>query len=284
VGNSLRYRVLGPLEVELDGGIPAHLPRRQGKLVAVLLVFAGDSCSRDMLVRTLWGDNPPASPGRALGICLCRARQALGPGGCLHTLEDGALRADPEPQDLDLTRFVRLHSAALRLLEGGHLRPASDTLEQALACWRDPPLPDLRFEQTLACWRDPPLADLPEGPGAPEVAARRTRLLEQRSAAWLTLADILLEVGDHQRILPYLQARVIAEPICEHAWAQFMAALYQGGRSGEALAVYSKARTELVRALGTEPGAELQDLYVQILAGTPARFPVLRAEAALRRP
>jgi hypothetical protein len=67
----------------------------------------------------------------------------------------------------------------LRRLEHGHLRPAGEALEQALACWRNPPLPDL--------------------PDAPEVAAQCTWLLKERELAWLTLADILLALGDHGR-------------------------------------------------------------------------------------
>jgi DNA-binding SARP family transcriptional activator len=269
----MEYRVLSSLDVIRDDDGRAVFRRNEAQLVAVLLVFAGEPCSQDMLVRTLWGDGLPEKPERALGTCLCRARTALGPGGCLRTLDDGALRADPAPQDLDLTRFLRLHSAALRLLEQGHLRPASEKLEQALACWHHPPLPDLHLDRPFTSWRHPPLDDLPD---APEVAARRTRLLEQRRLAWLTLADILLKLGDHDRILPRLRARVIADPICEHAWAQLMLGLRQGGRDDEALEAYSRARMELIRTLGAEPGAELQDLREQIRAGTPpaSRYPM----------
>jgi DNA-binding SARP family transcriptional activator len=263
---NMEYRVLGSLEIIRNDGAPAVFRPSEAQLVAVLLVFAGDPCSQGWLVRTLWGDTPPDKPERALATVLCRARAALGPGGCLRTLDDGAIRAEPGPQELDLARFLHLRAAGRQLLEQGRLRPASEKLELALACWDHPPQPDLHLDQPLESWRHPPMADLP---GAPEVAARQTRLLEQRRLAWLTLADILLELGDHNRILPRLRARVIADPICEHAWAQLMLALYQGGRGGEALAFYGQARTELVTALGTEPGAELQDLRELILAGTP---------------
>jgi DNA-binding SARP family transcriptional activator len=269
----LQYRVLSYLTVVRDDGVSPHLPRKQRELVAVLLVFAGESCSRDMLVHTLWGDSPPANPERALQTCLCRARAGLGPGGCLQTLNGGAIRAQPQMQDLDLTRFLERRAAALRALEHGYLGPASMALEAALACWHDSARnPDL--EVAPQSWSEPLLADLPD---APEVAAERTRLLKEREMAWLTLADTLLALGDHKRILPDLHARVVAEPLCERSWAQLMLALYQSGRNGEALAAYSRARMELVRTLGTEPGAELQDLRDQVLAGpagsVPARWP-----------
>jgi DNA-binding SARP family transcriptional activator len=275
----MEYRVLGSLDIVRDDGRHAVFRHRERQLVAVLLVFPGDPCSRDMLIRAVWQDTPPATPERALRTCLFRARTALGPGGCLRTLDDGALLADPGEQDLDLARFLRLHSAALQLLRRGDLLPASEALEQALACWHDPPLGDLRFEQALACWRNPPLPDLPD---AFEVAARRTRLLEQRRLAWLTLADVLLELGDYYRILPHLRARVIADPICEHAWVQLMLALHRSGRDDEALAVYSKARGEIIRTLGTEPGAELQDLREHLRAGTPGASRYARPPAERR--
>jgi DNA-binding SARP family transcriptional activator len=247
-------RVLGPLQVVRSDGVPVHLARRERGLVAVLLVFAGEPCTRDMLVHAIWGSGqPPGSPARALQTCLCRARSAMGPGSCLHTLDDGALCAEPEPGDLDLTRFLQLRATGLRQLEHGHLRPAGEAFEQALACWRNPPLPDL--------------------PDVPEVAAERTRLLKERELAWLTLADILLALGDHDRLLPDLHARVVADPLCERSWAQLMLALHQSGRSGEALAAYSKARAEIVRALGTEPGAELQQLRDLVLVGHAAIVP-----------
>src|SRR5215831_16038250 len=172
----MEYRVLVPLQVIRDDGTPAVLGRRERELVAVLLVFAGEPCTRDMLVRAIWGGSLPASPAGALQTCLCRARRAMGPGSCLRTLDDGALRAEPGPQDLDLTRFLQLRATGQRRLGHGHLRPAAEPLEQALACWRDPPLPGL--------------------PDAPDVAAQRTWLLKERELAWLTLADVLLALGD----------------------------------------------------------------------------------------
>ena len=257
----MEYQVLGPLQVVRSDGVPVHLARRERGLVAVLLVFAGEPCTRDMLVRTIWGGRQPASPAGALQTCLCRARSAMGPGSCLRTLDDGALCAEPGPGDLDLTRFLQLRATALRRLEHGHLRPAGEAFEQALACWRNPPLPDL--------------------PDAPEVAAQRTRLLKERELAWLTLADILLALGDHDRLLPVLHARVVAEPLCERSWAQLMLALHQSGRSGEALAAYSKARAEIVRALGAEPGAELQQLRDLVLSGQARILPVQWPSAGL---
>ena len=223
--------------------------------MAVLLVFPGNPCGRDMLVRTLWRGRPPANPAAAVQTCLCRARAALGEEAAswLRTLDDGALLADPGEQDLDLSRFLQLHSSALQLLRSGYLDSASEALEQALACWRDPPLGDL--------------------PDAPEVAARRTELLEQRRLAWLTLADVLLTLGEQERILPGLAESVVDDPLDEHVLARLMLALYQSGRGGEALTYYDQARAEIIRILGAEPGAELRRLRDRLLTGQSVIIP-----------
>ncbi len=243
------FRILGPLEIISGDGTPVTPRRfRERTLAAVLLLFAGFPCSREMLVRALWGDGAPADPAAALRVCVCRTRRALGPANCLTTL-DGALRADPAPGDLDLTRFRQARHAAERMLQHSRLRPASAELQRALDCWRSPALAEL--------------------PDSLEIAAERARLMEQRRTIELTLADVLLELGDHDRILADLHERVVTEPLCERGWAQLITALHLGGRRREALAAYSRARVILVRSLGTEPGAELQHLLQLVLDGRP---------------
>ncbi len=241
----LDYRVLGPLEVVLDDGVPALVPRRERALVAVLLVLAWSPVSRDTLARALWGDSPPADPEAALRVCMCRARHALGAAGRCLTAREGAYRADPRPQDLDLGRFRQLRAAADGFFRRGQLRPASTALEQALACWRQPALADL--------------------PDAPELAAQRARLLEERRLTELALTDVLLQLGEHLRIVADLHARVVADPSCERSWAQLMLALYQCGRRGEALAVYTKATAALRPPNGGGPGDELQAVLNGVL-------------------
>lgn len=238
----MEYRVLGPLEVTRDDGGRIRFGPRERKFVTALLLLAWTPVSRDTLARAVWGDKPPADVPGQLRLVLFRARAAMGmPAGrrCLRSLDDTYL-ANPAREDFDLGRFWDLRASAERLVQAGALRPASAALRDA-----------------LACWREPGLAGLPE---APAVDAQRARLIEERHLTELACADVLLELGDHERILPWLHGLAIADPLGERAWAQFMLALYQSGRREAALGAYSKIRAELIRAYGTEPGAELQDL------------------------
>ncbi len=62
------------------------------------------------------------------------------------------------------------------------------------------------------------------------------------------------------------------EPLREKLWTLLMRALYGAGRPAEALEVYEEARTKIADELGVDPGAELRQLYQQILTadGDPA--------------
>ena len=256
----MKYQVLGPLRIASEDGSPSLVSPRERALVAVLLVFAGRWCSRELLLHAVWGARQPANPSAALRLCVWRASRALG-GGCLENLNGAAragagkpparaFRAVLAPGDLDLHRFRAERKAAGRLLEQDDLVAASEALERALDCWRDPPLDDL--------------------PDVPEVAAERAGLLEDRRLTWLTYADTMLRRGAQDQILPQLHARVITDPRCQPSWEQLVRALHQSGRPSEALEFYSKARLELVQNFGTEPGAEFRDTLGLVEASAPA--------------
>jgi DNA-binding SARP family transcriptional activator len=260
----VEFRILGPFEIRSDRGELLREPRRrQRELLAALLLFAGRACGHDLLARVLWGEAQPADPHAALRVCVCRARKVPGVASWL-TILPGAYRADTDADGLDLLRFRALVTVSGEQRAAGDLRTAAVLLARALSCWNDPPLSGL--------------------PAAPEIAAEAEGLLEQRRQAELDLADALLDLGEHQRILADLHARALADHLCERRWWQLMLALYLGGRRGEALAAYSRARAHLVSEFGTGPGAELQELLGAILRGAPPpaaswRHPADRAAA-----
>lgn len=254
----LDWRVLGPLEVIRDDGGLAVVPRRERALVSVLLVSAGPAVGRDTLARALWGEKPPADTPGQLRVVLSRARAALGKtaGGCLTTTKEGSYLASPAAGEFDLARFRDLRGEARHRLEDGTLPQAGSALQDALACWRDPPLADL--------------------PDTPVSAAQRDLLLAERQAAELDLTDVLLALGEHQKVVAGLNARVVADPHCQRSWAQFMLALYRCGRKSDALAAYTKATAALRPPYGDGPGPDLQAMLHGILtdwrggAGVPA--------------
>ena len=149
-----------------------------------------------------------------------------------------------EPGALDLERFEALVSQA----HGEETQAASDTLREALALWRGPPLADLG-----------------------EVArAERTQLEEQRASALEQRIDAELELGRHAELVPEIEALVREDPLRERRRAQLMLALYRSGRQADALDAYRSGRKLLADELGLEPGVELRQLEKRILEQDPS--------------
>jgi DNA-binding SARP family transcriptional activator len=239
----IRYRLLGPVEA------PAKLPGGKPKaLLARLLLEPGRVVPADTLVDDIWRD-PPASAHKVVQVYVSQLRKALG-AAAIETRAPGYL-VRAERDESDLGRFERLAERA-----GTTSEPArkASLLREALDLWRGP---------ALAEFRDEPFA---------ESAARR--LAELRLYALEERIDADLELGEHARLVPELEALVEQEPLRERPRGQLMVALYRCGRQAEALARYRDGRSLLVDELGIEPGPALQELERSIL----------RQEAALAEP
>ena len=82
------FRLLGPLEV-VDGSSPLRISAgKQRALLAVLLLNANKTVSRDRIVDDLWGDDMPSSARKMVQIHVSQLRKAL-PGMRLRTRAPG---------------------------------------------------------------------------------------------------------------------------------------------------------------------------------------------------
>jgi predicted ATPase/DNA-binding SARP family transcriptional activator len=246
----VEYRILGPLEV-FNAGIPIEVggPRHR-KLLAVLLVNAGDAVSSERLINGLWGEDPPISAPSMLHVRISEIRNALRAGrgdrnAGIVTGHSG-YQLQVEVDELDSRRFERLAGAGCQALARGDNVNASAKLHEALALWRGPPLSEV--------------ADEPFAQG--EIArleALHLQALEDRLEADLAL-------GHHAEIVAELEALVAEHPLRERFWCQLMLAHYRAGRQGDALQTYQAVRVLLMEQLGVEPGSELRQLHAAILA------------------
>ncbi|USX49250.1 BTAD domain-containing putative transcriptional regulator [Lentzea sp. HUAS12] len=231
------YRVLGPLEVLLDGE-PVAVPAGRGRvLLATLLLRANEIVPVNELVERVWDGRPPA-PDRAhktLQTVVLRLRQSLGAANCVRTSSRG-YTAEVGPGQLDLAEFRRL--AAL----GEH--------RTALALWRGPVLGDVASE-SLHSEDVPPLVE-------EHLIALERRIDEDLAGA----TDVLV---------PELRSLTEQHPLHEAFWAQLMLALHRTGQQAEALTAYQEVRRRLADELGTTPGERLRAAHEQVLSGeTPA--------------
>ncbi|MET8756745.1 BTAD domain-containing putative transcriptional regulator [Lentzea sp. NPDC004782] len=229
---NVEFRVLGPLEVLLDGE-PVEVPAGRGRvLLATLLLRANQLVPVDELVERLWDGEPPTADRahKTLQTTVLRLRKALGAANCVHTRAGGYL-AVVEPDQLDLLRFRALVS--------------SGDLGAASALWRGPVLGNV---QSDALHRD-------------DVAG----LADERLDALELRIEADLDRGLGRELVAELRSLVADHPLRESFWRHLMLALYRAGQQAEALSAYQKVREKLADELGVDPGRPLQELHQQIL-------------------
>jgi DNA-binding SARP family transcriptional activator/ABC-type branched-subunit amino acid transport system substrate-binding protein len=266
VGAALEFRILGPLEVRLDGEAVNLGGARQRGVLALLLLNADAAVSSDRLIDELWGEDPPRDAGAALQAHISRLRKLLEPehGGeprvIVTTSAGYTIRVGPA--ELDLLRFEALVAAGRRRLDAGEAAAAAEVLREALALWRGRPLANLETE----AFAQQPIRDLDE--------------------LWLDALeariDADLQSGRHAELTRELAAVARRHPLRERLRAQLMLALYRSGRQAEALESYAELRRTLVEERGLEPGRELRELQEAILRQDPALHLSARSLPAVR--
>jgi len=241
--------VLGTLEVSHEAraiDIRGPLPRR---LLALLALTPGREVSTDRLVDGLWGEEPPAAAATTLQSHTARLRRDLPSPDFVRTGRHGyALEVDEDGVDaLVLERQIAVGSKALA---EGRPDEASKVLTDALRLWRGTPYAEFSDCTSLEA-------------EAERLCSLRLDALEHRISADLGRSGVTPPVAE-------LEALVRWHPMRESFWALLMVAQYRGGRQGEALASYQRARSKLAEELGVDPGPQLQELERLILAQDPS--------------
>jgi len=260
------FRILGPLEAEVDGRVVALSSRRERALLAVLLLDVGDVVPTDTLIDSVWGEPAPASARHMVHEYVSRLRPALFDAPVIVTRAPGYV-IESDACELDATRFAELLGAARAAAAEGGLDVALEAYDGALALWRGEVLSDVVLEG--------------------DARSAAARLGDQRRAARSERVDVALALGRHHELIPDLEQGVAAEPLDERLLGQLMLALYRDGRQADALARYREGRRRLDSELGIAPGAELNALHLAILRHDPALAsprPEVEAERAPPRP
>jgi DNA-binding SARP family transcriptional activator len=241
------YRLLGPLEVVVDGQPAALGGPKQRALLAMLLLHRGRAVSTDSLIDAIWEERPPPSAQHLIQVYVSQLRKALGaetllrrPPGYLLSVED---------DQVDVVQFERLLEQAREELRGGRPREAATTLAAARRLWRGAPLAEFAFEAFAQ--------------------SDAARLEELRLLADEERLEAELALGRHEQAVGELEALIAEHPLRERLRGQLMLALYRAARQAEALAVYQDTRRALVDELGIDPSPSLQRLERQILQQAP---------------
>ncbi len=143
-------RVLGPVEVSVDGGPapPELLWRKNLALLVYLARSPGRTRSRDHLIGLLWGDKPESAARHSLNESMRVLRRSLGADGLESEAE--TVKLAPDSVELDVEIFERSAGVedwqgAARLVAGefmeGFSVPGCSQLEDWLhaerVAWRD---------------------------------------------------------------------------------------------------------------------------------------------------
>lgn len=245
-------RVLGPLELNINGATLWLGAPKQQCVLALLAVQANQVVGIEELVDELWPDRcPPASAVvniRSYAATLRRLLAAAegmrdrisrrGTGYLLHA----------DPDELDLLAFREECRRGQQEAESGNHPEAATMLSDALSRWKGPMLAGLRH-----------------GPG---LAARCVAAEAERIAAVEHLAALHIAMHEPHRAIPALHEHVRAQPLRESAHALLIRALHESGDIAGALSAYRRAHTTLTEELGVEPGPELRRLHYEVLNRT----------------
>ncbi|TPQ21363.1 AfsR/SARP family transcriptional regulator [Streptomyces sporangiiformans] len=255
------FLLLGTVELRgADGAVVDLGPAKQRTVLAALLVDAGRWVAVETLIDRVWGQELPAQVRTSLYAHIARIRRMLadthaplgtgtddagagpqlrrGPGGYLLDVPSGRV---------DVHRFRQLVDQA---------RGAQCTDAERVVMLRE----------ALGLWRGEPLAGLAGG----WVQRTRYSWQQQRIEAVLAWADAKFRVGNHAEVIGTLTALVAEHPLVEPLTVALMRALQAARRSPEALACYTVLQKQLAEELGTDPGAEAQQVHQAILRGESA--------------
>src|SRR5205814_2094656 len=133
----VRFRVLGPVEIDRDGSVVALARRQERCLLGILLLEQGRLVPVERLCDLLWDGEPPEHARRGLQSHAARIRAVLSDAELVS--RSGGYLLQVEPSLVDAHQFRALVRDA-----DGESTPArrEELLRAALALWRGPVLQD----------------------------------------------------------------------------------------------------------------------------------------------
>ncbi|MFI6060931.1 BTAD domain-containing putative transcriptional regulator [Streptomyces sp. NPDC051286] len=251
-------QILGSLAAQERGVSVVPSAAKPRQLLSLLALHADRVVSVPTLMEEIWGECIPRSASTTLQTYILQLRRRftaaldgdprLDAKDILVTRFGGYL-LQVEPGRVDAHEFDRLAAAGATAFEVGDYRAASDLLRRALGLWQGPALVDV--------------------PAGSVLELEVLRLNEQRTTALERRIEADLRLGRHAEVVPELRVLAARHPLHEGFCAQLMRALHRTGGSWRALEAYQRLRGSLVRELGLEPSAALQDLHRAVLSGDP---------------
>ncbi len=240
----MQFSVLGPLQVWALGQPVAIGGPKQQVLLALLLARAGGVVSVPQIVDTLWPRRPPQTVSAQIHSRISSLRHILG-AQTIETFPSG-YSLTSSPGSIDAKVFEEEVGRAISLRAAGRHGEATAVLRTGLGRWRG----QSAFQH---------LEGEPFDREASRLEELRIFALEQR-------IEGDLETRDAAELVPELVDLVAAHPTHERLHHHLMLALDRSGRRSDALNVYLGLQRRLADELGTDPAADIQHLYQELLS------------------
>src|SRR6266568_4114125 len=132
--------ILGPVTLVVDKAEVSLGPLKQRAVLAALLCDANSVVPVERMIAAVWEERQPRTARKNLHVYLTALRKILGGGISFHGY---GYRLAVGPEECDLFRFDALAAAGRTALRDNRFGQAVDTLEDALALWRDHAFADL---------------------------------------------------------------------------------------------------------------------------------------------
>jgi DNA-binding SARP family transcriptional activator/DNA-binding CsgD family transcriptional regulator len=239
-------RLLGPVDVVVDGLSRPVTGVRRKAVLAVLALHRGQVVSADRLIDAVWGAASQSVAVNTLQSHVSQLRQVLGCRAAILARSPGYLL------DLD-TGSTDVEVAEGLISEGRRSTDLTRRAEQLRAA--------------LGMWRGRPLADVV---GVVWVEGQAQRLDQLWLRATHALIDTRLALGEHADLVLDLERLAQEHPLDEPIHRQLVLALYRTNRQADAFAAYHRLRRALGEELGIDPGRALRDLEAAMLRQDPA--------------
>jgi DNA-binding SARP family transcriptional activator len=245
-----RIAILGTVEITGTGRTTSLAGTNLPALLSMLALDPGRPVPNDRIIDALWPRTDHTRARRSLISLVHQLNATLGAhlGGhkAVVSLKSVGRMLRVDPATIDVVQFERRLVTAAERIAAGRFDEAVDAYEAALGLWRGDPF---------------------GGADLPYFVEPSARLRIARHRAEMSLIEVSLRVGRGAALVPWLMQRVDAEPFDERLAADAARALYQAGRSADALNVLRACMVEQ-RRRGHDVGASLRQLELDVLDHT----------------
>jgi DNA-binding SARP family transcriptional activator/tetratricopeptide (TPR) repeat protein len=247
------FRLLGPLEIVIDGQVTTPSGTIPACVLGMLLLDRGRLIPVHRLAAAVWDDELPDTALHQVRKAVSMLRGTIPDGKRIIVTGTDGYRIDIDEDQLDSGLFATRLRRAEQAEAGGLLSNAVAEYKAALGLWRGSVL---------------------QGVGGSVLAGTSRGLEELRMHVAEECISLRARLGESASLISELRALIDQEPLRESLRHQVILALYRSGRQAEALEEFTTVRTLLDEELGIGPGAELVALHEAVLRQSPELKPL----------